>query len=131
MPEYIAYMNAQARCNRLPGEQDYDDYAGRGIRFLFTSFSQFLEEVGLKPDSQYLLDRVDNDGNYEPGNVRWATPSDSAKNKRLTEARVTHLTRISTLGAAVAKQSGQAATIAHARWHVNRGIVKEGCALCQ
>jgi hypothetical protein len=78
-PEYAAYQRAKNRCND-PNHPRFDDYGGRGIRFLFTSFAQFLAEVGRRPAGWfpsgrpiYSLHRIDNDGNYEPGNVRWAT----------------------------------------------------------
>jgi hypothetical protein len=78
-PEYAAYCQAKNRCTN-PNHPRYKDYGGRDIRFLFTSFGQFLAEVGLRPEGRfpsgrplYSLHRIDNDGNYEPGNVRWAT----------------------------------------------------------
>jgi len=130
-PEYTAYINAKRRCSCNPEDKDYLDYAGRGIKFLFKNFDQFYAELGTKPLAEMLLDRINNNGNYEPGNVRWATPSKSNENKRLTDSRIAHLANISSLGAAVARNSGQTATIAHIRWHVNRGIIKDGCRLCQ
>lgn len=77
-PEYIAYHQAKQRCNN-PKSQSYRRYGGRGIKFLFDSFPQFIEHIGLRPDGR-VLDRIDNDGNYELGNVRWATPSQSLYN---------------------------------------------------
>jgi hypothetical protein len=78
-PEYAACQRAKNRCND-PNHPRFNDYGGRGIRFLFTSFAQFLAEVGRRPEGRfpsgraiYSLHRIDNDGNYEPGNVRWAT----------------------------------------------------------
>jgi len=44
-------------------------------KFKFSSFEEFLAEVGKKPGSGYSIDRINNDGHYEPGNVRWATRS--------------------------------------------------------
>lgn len=129
-PEYTAYLNAQARCSGKRPD-DFDDYAERGIKFLFTSFDQFYAEIGTKPSPEMLLDRIDNNGNYEPGNIQWTTPSKSNENKRLTKPRIEHLARISSLGGVSARNSGQAATIAHIRWHVNRGIIKENCVLCR
>jgi hypothetical protein len=78
-PEYAAYCQAKARCNN-PNHPGYKDYGGRGIRFLFASFAQFLAEVGRRPEGRlpsgmalYSIHRIENDGNYEPGNVKWAT----------------------------------------------------------
>jgi hypothetical protein len=80
-PEYRAYTSAKWRCQCKTGDF-YMCYGGRGIKFLFTSFQQFIDEVGNRPSSTHSLDRENNDGHYEPGNVRWATRSEQQKNKR-------------------------------------------------
>lgn len=79
-PEYHAYWRAKYRCTN-PNYEFYSHYGGRGIRFLFTTFEQFLECVGLRPEG-HSLDRINNDGNYEPGNVRWATRELQSNNRR-------------------------------------------------
>ena len=81
-PEYKAYWNARQRCTD-PKLKCFADYGGRGIKFLFTSFEQFFAELGPRPDGM-TLDRKDNDGNYEPGNVRWATRQQQYHNRRNT-----------------------------------------------
>lgn len=84
-PEYIAYNGAKARCHIGNARIDSRRYADRGIKFLFTSFEQFLAEVGRKPTPEHSLDRYPNkDGNYEPGNVRWATTIEQTRNKSNT-----------------------------------------------
>ena len=67
----------------------YKDYGGRGIKLhgpWRESFVAFLDYVvstiGLRPGPEYSLDRKDNNGNYEPGNIRWATAKEQAANKR-------------------------------------------------
>lgn len=80
-PEYAAYNSAKARCTNS-NHPNYKHYGQRGIRFLFSSFEEFIDEIGLRPSSLHSLDRENNDGHYEPGNVRWATPSEQANNRR-------------------------------------------------
>jgi hypothetical protein len=80
-PEYLAYGQAKARCEN-PARKEYARYGGRGIEFRFTSFQQFLADIGRRPTRYHSLDRKDNDGHYEPGNVRWATPDEQQHNIR-------------------------------------------------
>lgn len=80
-PEYRAYSLAKGRCNN-PKTPNFHLYGGRGIEFRFTSFEEFLQELGFRPSAKYSVDRIDNDGHYEKGNVRWATKSEQGKNKR-------------------------------------------------
>lgn len=78
--EYNSYLMAKKRCVDTSCE-DYKNYGGRGIKFLFESFDQFFNEIGFRPEGT-TLDRKDNNGNYEPGNIRWATPKQQANNTR-------------------------------------------------
>lgn len=81
-PEWAAYRDARKRCN-CPTDIAYRKWYGcRGIKFLFPSFKSFFNEVGPRPSKAHSLDRINNDGNYEPGNVRWATRSEQSKNRR-------------------------------------------------
>lgn len=79
--EFLAYHGAKGRCTN-PNNNKYLDYGGRGIEFRFASFDQFIAEVGRKPSKEHTLDRMNVDGHYEPGNVRWATPFEQSNNKR-------------------------------------------------
>jgi hypothetical protein len=81
--ERQAYNNAKHRCTN-PADMNWKHYGGRGIKFLFTSFDQFLAEIGPKPEPKrnYVLDRAENNGHYEPGNVRWVTHAESTANRR-------------------------------------------------
>ena len=75
-----AYYNAKHRCENK-NHPRYSRYGGRGIKFKFSSFKEFIEELGYKKFSNLSLDRIDNDGNYEIGNCRWATPREQNLNK--------------------------------------------------
>ena len=87
--EYRAWYHMKQRCT-MPNHCRWEHYGGRGIKVCdewITSFEAFLSHVGPKPGPGYSLDRIDNDGNYEPGNVRWATASEQANNKRWSGPR--------------------------------------------
>lgn len=76
----IAYRAAKIRCTH-PGVRGWKYYGGRGIEFRFQNFKQFLDAVGPHPGKGFSLDRIDNDGHYEVGNVKWATREEQAKNR--------------------------------------------------
>jgi len=91
-PEWRAWQGMRKRCYD-PSYQNFIRYGGRGIvvcqRWL-DSYADFLSDVGRKPGPRYTLDRYpNNDGNYEPGNVRWATPKEQCQNRRSTRF-ITH-----------------------------------------
>lgn len=79
--EYCAYTSAKQRCTN-PNNPGYKNYGGRGIEFRFKSFEEFYAEVGPRPSPELTLDRINNDGHYEPGNLRWATWSQNLNNQR-------------------------------------------------
>jgi len=77
------------RCTN-PKNRWYKNYGGRGITVCKEwrySFSQFLEDVGLRPSPELSLDRIHNDRNYELGNVRWATSLEQNNNQRRSGIR--------------------------------------------
>lgn len=75
-----SYHAARQRCvNRRDAR--YADYGGRGIEFRFKSFLEFFAVLGPRP-AGLVLDRKDNEGHYEAGNVRWTTRSESQRNQR-------------------------------------------------
>lgn len=80
-PEYKSYISAKARCNN-PNDKRYHDYGGRGIEFRFETFEEFLAEVGYRWFHDDSLDRIDPDGHYEKGNVRWALRHVQDRNRR-------------------------------------------------
>lgn len=91
--EYKAWKNARQRCRNV-NRPDYKYYGGRGIEFKYTSFEEFLSDVGCKPNSTYKLDRIDNDGHYEIGNVKWSSPEESNQNRKQYFAHKTNPTNV-------------------------------------
>lgn len=86
-PEYHAWESMRTRCHAGEDSIHYDKYKARGIKVCEEweqSFMAFYEHVGPRPSSEHTLDRVDNNGHYEPGNVRWATRRTQQRNKRTT-----------------------------------------------
>lgn len=79
--EFQAYFNAKSRCTN-PANKDFADYGGRSIEFRFGSFEEFLSVVGPAPTKNHTLDRLNNDGHYEPHNVAWRTRKQQALNRR-------------------------------------------------
>ena len=84
---YSCYSRWQAIKRRCLKEYDsrYSDYGGRGIEICerwVNSYENFLADMGLPPTKNHQIDRIDNDGNYEPNNCRWVTRKTNARNKR-------------------------------------------------
>lgn len=78
-PEYRAWINMRSRCEnpRTPG---YHRYGGRGIKVLYSSFDEFLADIGPRPSPDHSVDRIDNDGHYQTGNCRWSLPTAQNRN---------------------------------------------------
>lgn len=89
-PEYRSYSHARARCQNA-NDPKYPWYGGRGIEFRFSRFEDFLEEVGEKPGPGYSIDRVNNNGHYERGNIRWATAKEQSNNRRPRSRSLHHV----------------------------------------
>jgi hypothetical protein len=82
-PEYIAWQSMRRRCTEL---RRWEYYGSRGIKVCDhwnESFEEFVAAVGPRPSPQHSIDRIDNDGDYVPGNVRWATAKEQMRNTRM------------------------------------------------
>jgi hypothetical protein len=85
-PLYAAWAAMRQRCQN-PAHHGYANYGGRGITVCerWRDFGAFLADMGERPEG-LTLDRIDNDGNYEPGNCRWATALEQRHNQRVRHA---------------------------------------------
>lgn len=96
--EWCAWASMIQRCYNSKNKRYYS-HGGRGIivceRWI-SSYENFLEDVGRAPSKLHSLDRIDNDGDYEPGNCRWSTDSEQANNRR-SNIRVNFQGRTQTL----------------------------------
>lgn len=92
--EYNCWSQAKQRCEN-PLANGWKYYGGRGITMCQEwrdSFVAFFDYMGKKPAASYSIDRIDVDGNYEPGNCRWATPKEQANNKQAHKRRCSQIT---------------------------------------
>ena len=82
-PEWLAWRDMRYRCQK-PSRPDYPRYGGRGIKVCdrWQVFENFLEDMGRKPDPTYSIERIDNDGNYEPANCKWGSKAEQSRNRR-------------------------------------------------
>lgn len=76
------WRDIKRRCLNIKYHR-YKNYGGRGIQICdhWLNYDNFINDVGFPPDPSYSLDRIDNNGNYEPGNVRWATMKEQHRNR--------------------------------------------------
>ena len=86
-PEYRHWINMISRCEN-PNTPGFDHYGGRGIKVCRrwrSAFTVFYADMGPRPSPDHSLDRINVNGNYEPGNCRWATSSEQCRNTRVNK----------------------------------------------
>lgn len=83
-PEHVVWTHMKQRCLN-PRCKQFSDYGGRGIRIhpaWVQSFEAFYADVGPRPTPKHSIDRIDNNGHYEPGNAQWSTKAIQQANRR-------------------------------------------------
>jgi hypothetical protein len=86
---YKCWISMKQRCDN-PRDKKFPNYGGRGISYdaTWSDFKTFCEAAGPRPEGTSLDRFPNNDGNYEKGNVRWATPTEQANNRRPREPKI-------------------------------------------
>lgn len=95
--EHRIWRGLFSRCE-IPTDKAYKNYGGRGIKVCerWRDFVNFYADMGPRPSSKHSLDRIDGNGDYEPGNCRWATSAEQNSNSRRNRY-ITYLGRSATL----------------------------------
>lgn len=94
-PLYRVWGNMRSRCNN-PNSQGYKNYGGRGIKVCrrWDAYEQFAADVGPHPGKGWTFDRINNNGDYAPSNVRWATAKTQSRNQRRTKLNLAKVNKI-------------------------------------
>ena len=85
-PEYETWIGMRRRCSDS-SRPDFKHYGARGIRVCeaWDDFETFLADMGPRPGKGYSVERKNNNGNYEPSNCKWGTPTEQSRNRRFTK----------------------------------------------
>jgi hypothetical protein len=117
-PEYRAWVSMLQRCHN-PASRGFNNYGGRGINVSTAwreNFGAFLQHIGRRPSPLHSLDRIDNEGHYEPGNVRWATKGEQRHNQRplaLTAKDAEEIRRLYAAGGVTHRALAKRFNVAH------------------
>ncbi len=130
--EYKIWKGMRQRCSN-PNTAEYRHYGERGIAICarWQDFENFLADMGPRPSPQHSIDRIDVDGDYEPGNCRWATPVEQNRNTR-SNVNITYGGRTQTL-AAWAEEIGveymtMYSRLRRANWTLERALTTPTCS---
>ena len=119
-PTYSSWVSMFTRCEN-PNSKSFLNYGGRGIKVCerWKSFENFFADMGEKPVKGMSIDRLDVNGNYEPGNCEWSTPTKQARNTRKTRLTPSIVADLrsgrSSISEIVAATGCSQATASHAR----------------
>ena len=116
LPGYQCWTSMNSRC-RNPNRESYRRYGGRGITVCPEwqgrgGYERFIAHIGPRPSPKHQIDRIDNDGNYEPGNVRWVLPAVNWKNRSEFRRKLTCRGKTKTIVSWAAESGVHADTIA-------------------
>lgn len=122
-PEHMAWLNMKARCCN-PKHPSFSHYGGRGVKVCdrwVVSFRDFYDDIGPRPTPAHSLDRIDNQGDYEPSNCRWATKMQQSGNTRRNKM-VQYLGQEMCISQA-ARMAGL--SVSTLRWRIKSGVEGE------
>jgi hypothetical protein len=100
LPQYTIWTGAIGRCENIRNSE-YPNYGGRGIKVCArwrNDFKAFLADMPHWPGKGWSIDRIDNNGDYEPGNCKWSTPREQARNRRSCKLTFEEAVRIAICG---------------------------------
>jgi hypothetical protein len=118
---YSTWRGMKQRCSN-PNVIEYPNYGGRGIVMCADwrhSFLAFYRDIGNPPSPKHEIDRINNDGNYEPGNCRWVTHKENGRNKRTSRLNEEKAIEIREL-----KKAGHSVVDIMKKFHIAKSTVK-------
>lgn len=120
--EYTTWRNMKRRCTD-DARPEWKNYGGRGIKVCAAwdeSFEAFLADMGRRPSPKHTIDRINNDGDYEPGNCRWVTRLEQNYNTRSTKLSLADKTNI-----ALAFAAGESTKTLASHYGVSRSHIQK------